>query len=57
MSAKFARTMMVRIGLDVTTVANIFTQAAWTSTSPRISQSKLYKACLMFIAKHRMYLG
>ena len=47
----------------MTTVANIFTQAAWTSTSPRTSQTilfaldhglefQLYKACLMFIAEH-----
>ena len=53
---------MVRIGYDVTTVANIFKQAAWTSTSPRTSQtilfaldhgleSQLYKACLIFIAE------
>ena len=33
---------MVRIGLDVTTVANIFTQAAWTWTSPGISQTILF---------------
>lgn len=59
-----ARTTMVRIGLDVTTVANTFTQAAWTSTSPRIisqtilfaldsgPEPQFYKACLMFIALH-----
>lgn len=45
----------------MTTAANIFTRAAWTSTLPIISQtnlfaldpeleSQLYKACLMFIA-------
>lgn len=48
---------------DVTTVANIFKQAACMSTSPRVSQttlcaldpgleSQVHQSCPMFIAEH-----